>query len=97
MANKSAITFFLFVYGDGSSTTLVVDLNTAPTCFLGPAGSPLSPNFSLGSLLLSGFSELVCSSGQTVTATHLLNVVTFTFGSAIDSGTTSYISGKLLF
>jgi hypothetical protein len=97
MANKAAIEFFLYINGDGTSTTLIVDLNTAPTCFLGPAGSPLSPNFSLGSLTLSGFAELACSSGQTVTATHLLNVVTFTLSAAITSGDTSYIYGKLLF
>lgn len=97
MANKTAIGFFLFVHGDGTSTTLVVDFSTAPVCFAGPSGEPLSPNFSLSSLSISGFDELTLSSGQTVTATHLLNVVTFTFSSAITEGTNPYIYGKLIF
>lgn len=97
MANKTAIEFFLYVHGDGSSLTLQVDCNVAPICYTGPSGSPIGPNFSVGSLLLSGFDELACSGGQTVTATHLLNIATFTLSEAIPSGTNVYIYGKMLF
>ena len=97
MENAAALMFFLWIAGDGTSTSLVVDLNTAPVGFTAPSGSLLSPNFSIGSLTLSGFQGLASSGGQIVSATHLLNVVTFTLSAPITAGTSDYIYGKLLF
>lgn len=97
MANKTAVQFFVWVAGDGSSTTALVDLSTAPVGLTAPSGSLLTPNFSLSNLSLSGFEGLACSGGETVTATHILNIVTFTLSAAIPNGIVEYIYGKLLF
>ena len=96
MANKVAVQFYCPFSADGTSTTLIVDFSTAPIGYNPPLGAEMV-GFQIGNLTLSGFANLACSTGQTVSFTNLLNIVTFTLSSAPTAGTTPYIYGYVTF
>jgi hypothetical protein len=96
MANHQAINFYIYIEGDGASTTLVVTAATAAFGFLTP-GNGTTPVLDLATLVPTGFLNLSCSNGVTVTATILLGIITFTLSGPIANGTIEYITGYLTF
>lgn len=93
----------LGIDGDGSSTSVTVNLLTDPFV-LGMSGAPsipsqLSSAFAITlANLPSGINVISCSDGQTVTPTlGLLGAVTFSWPIAIPNGTSVTMYGRLEF
>jgi hypothetical protein len=85
MANKVALNFALHTICDGTSTTVTADTATSPFGFQ-PSGSLPVVNGAVSSLIPSAATNLTCSAGVAVTATHLLGLFTFTFATAPAAG-----------
>lgn len=85
MANHPALAFALHVVTDGTSITVSADATTGPFGYQPPGTTPLLNG--TVSAIPSAVTNLSCSTGQTVTASILLGVVTFTFSAAPAAGT----------
>lgn len=99
MANQARIRAYLFVAGDGVSTTLAVNLITAPFGFAAPNDTSMSNSFTLAAgLLPTAIANVACSGGTTTAVLGLLGAITFTFTGFIPAANTDYmLSLDLLF
>lgn len=103
MSMKTVCYFSLGVMGDGTSTSITVNFNTAPFVLSSFGSVPGSaPQLSLGfigsTLLPSAIGDLYSSDTQILSATlGLLGSVTFSWPNAIPSGIKETIYGILRF
>jgi hypothetical protein len=98
MANKAVLSFAVQFLGDGSSTTISINVKSGPLFF--PVGSqgPLSPLFNAVASEVTGVYEQ--SGGLTVTNTTFnifTQTMTVTFSTAPTSGTVYTLFGVLEF
>jgi hypothetical protein len=99
MAIKQSINFGLQLHGDGTSTSIAVNLTTAAVSFASPTGQALAEGFAIGSVEPTAVTNLICSD-NTITVTGsvgLLQPMTLTFSSALAANTDYIITGTLIF
>jgi hypothetical protein len=100
MAIKQSLNFGLQLHGDGTSTSVTLTLSTSPMSFSSPTNQDMTPSFALGSLTVTGVTELSCSD-NTITVTGSVGMMgatlTLNFSSALAASTDYTVYGTLLF
>lgn len=83
MAIKPFCHFSLDLVGDGISTSIAVNVVTAPFILASANGGTFSPTFTLSTLMPTGTDNVTSSNGIATTATiGLLGAITFNFATA---------------